>query len=86
MISNQKGNELLGVEICMKLNQLFVELPTVFTTSLNNKMDHSSEAQPSQGAKETVLVTKQVRLVGKVLLIEIDPDQILLKSWKLFAL
>ena len=27
VISNRKGNELVGIEICMKLNLLFVELP-----------------------------------------------------------
>merc|ERR1712240_40763 len=36
----------------------------------------TSEAHLSQGAKETVLVTKRVRLVGKVPLMKINPDKL----------
>ena len=52
----------------MKLNSLFTELPTVVTTS--NKIEGSSagtQAQASKGAGiEAVVVTKRVRLVGKL--------------------
>ena len=45
-------------------------------TSLNNEMEHSSEAQSSKGPNnETVQVTKWIRMVGKVPLIEINPDK-----------
>ena len=78
MISNRKGNELVGIEINMNLNLLFVELPTIITTSLN-QMECSSDAESSKRANkpnnEIVLVTQQVRLLGKVPLIKTNPDR-----------
>ena len=65
----------MGIEIRMKLSLLFVELPTIITTSLN-QIEHSSEAQSSKGANnKTFSVTKQVRLVVKVQPIDINPDR-----------
>ena len=60
----------------MQLNSIFTELPTV--VNISNKMEGSSADQQAQASKgagtEAVVVTKWVWLVGKLPLIDINPD------------
>ena len=69
---NQKQNQRIGIEIIMQLNSIFTKLQTV--VKFSNKMEGSSasvdyQVHASQGAgtDEAVMVTKRVRLVGKLL-------------------
>ena len=70
----------MAIKLQIKLNQLFAVLPTVTTVNSSKKMDstnlaHASKgaAHTSKGAEETVLITKRLRLVGRIPLIKINP-------------
>ena len=70
----------------MQLNSIFTELQTVVKISKNIEGSSASadrQAHASQGAgtDEAVVVTKWVRLVGKLPLIDINPD-----SWETFKM
>ena len=70
----------------MQLNSIFTELQTVVKISKNIEGSSASadrQAHASQGAgtDEAVVVTKWVRIVGKLPLIDINPD-----SWETFKM
>ena len=71
-------------ELQIKFNQssyvkLFADMATITTVNPSKKMEssnlaHASKgaAHMSQGAEETILITKRLRLVGKIPLIKIN--------------
>ena len=81
---NRKENLRVRFEIMMQLNSIFTELPTV--VNISNKMeglsaDLQAHASKGAGTDEAVVVTKRVCLVGKLPLIDINPD-----SWNTFKM